>query len=59
MEQTNADREEGERVPSEVFQFLHNTLCFYDTLESPAGPIKAEVKGWFDRGKKKLNPSNH
>lgn len=54
MEQTNSRARRGEKRPfsSLFFQFLHNGLRFYDTPESPAGPIKPEVKK--KRRKKRL-----
>lgn len=48
MEQTKKKSRvgRGEKRPfsSLFFQFLHNTLRFYDTPESPAGPIKQVKK---------------
>lgn len=53
MEQTNEDSKEGERAPSTGRP--HNTTGFYDALNSPAVPIKAEVRELFHSP----NPSNH
>lgn len=56
MEQTNEDSKEGERDSSTLCP--HNTLGFYDALNSPAVPIKAEVRGLLHSRGKNPNPSN-
>lgn len=35
------------------------SLGFYDDLESPAGPIQAEVRGLFGSGEKKLKRQHY